>query len=425
MNADIPVIPVLVIGKEMDGLNSSRLEQLVYKFKGRYGFAPYGPMMEEPDVLDAVEKIRRRGSRLILVDVLQGGSARAVTLAAVKSGIPSAIWCHDEKHSLASSSIAAGVLKQLGLPYVLLHGKETDVEKGLDSATKAACALKALSDARIGQLGPLHHNLINSTVDPNVLLERFGTWVVPLSVSALEKDVGEVDTARVEKEIEWLKTGYAVETDGGILRKAVAFRLALKDLAAEKRLDAVAVDCWNEVIPMLGINPCLEFAYNDFIIGCEGDIILALAMLAGKAMSGMPGYCGDLYSLDEATGVASLMHCTGCSRLHGGEGRIEISCRQPPNSIGLESGIVALKPHLARGPGVLVLLHGRNLEYLHLRDCEIVRSDFSNQMQVFVKIEGDIADFGSEVAGNHYAVFSGDLSGAWKTWALWSGITVH
>jgi L-fucose isomerase-like protein len=418
-------IPVLVIGKRMDDLNQRRLEWLIRELGGRFDFPVFGPVYEEPDVLDSIAQIKSPDIPCLVIDVLQGGSARAITLAAIKSGLPSLIWCHDEKHSLASSAIAAGALRQQAHPCVLLHGETETSKTELVAASAAACAIQTLAQARIGQLGPLHFNLIHAAVNPVVLMRRFGSWVVPLSVAALKRGIRKIDACRLEKEIDDLAEKYTLNIDRSVLRKAMAFRLALKEITGEKRLDAVASDCWNEILPETGTNPCLGFAYDDFMISCEGDLVLAVALIAGRAIHGKPGYCGDLFSLDEATGILSLMHCSGCSALHGGDDPVVITDQQPPNVVDSADRLAVLQPRMLQEAGTLLLLHGENLEFLHLRRCEIVSPDFSSQMRVFVKIEDDIEEFRQEAAGNHYVVFPGDCTEAWKTWAKWSGLTVH
>jgi len=418
-------IPLLLVGKEARKTDMERIhifESLLHS--GLY-FERFGPVLDEADILDTVNKITASSPALLFIDALQGGSARAMVLAAIKARVPVAIWCHDDKHSLASSSIASGALNQLNHPYVLIHGEPEQVGREFETALRAAAAVKRLKNARIGQLGPLHYNLVNAQINPLSITSRFGSWVVPISIAALKKQVTDISEDEIEKKLDELKEKHIVEAGDDLLKRALALRLALRNIALKNRLDAVAADCWNEIVPDIGINPCLEFVYNEYTIACEGDLTLALTMLAGEEICDMPGYCGDLYSLDESNGIASLMHCTGCSKLHGGEGPMKITVQQSPNTIVPGRELAVLQPELAPGPGVILILHGMSMENLHLRKCKIIRTDFTNQMRLIIKIEGDNSNFRKEAAGNHYTVFPGECYEAWKLWARWNGVNIH
>jgi L-fucose isomerase-like protein len=417
--------PMMILGRNENTQDLDRSHELETRLLGKINFDRYGPDNEETDILDAVKKIASADPAALLIDVLQGGTARGIVLAALKSKVPAVIWCHDERHSLASSSVAAGALDQLGKPYILVHGGCAKAAKEIETAVKAANAVKKLRNSRIGRLGQPHFNLINSSADPLKITSRFGAWTVPLSISELKLQTGAVSDEKINTDLIYLKNNFCTEADETVMRKAAAFRSALKETAAVNRLDAVAVDCWNEIMPGFGINPCLEFVFNEFIIACEGDMALAVMMLAGEEISGGAGYCGDLYSVSEDNGTAVLMHCSGSCRLHKGRDRLKITAKKPPDTVKTGGAVVASRPELAEEMGTLILLHGAELEKLHLRKCRIMRTDMGDQMKVIIRIEGDIKTFVKESAGNHYVVFPGDCTEEWKLWAQWSKVEVH
>lgn len=383
------------------------------------------PVFTEVGVLDAVEGMRAAMPDAVLLPALHGGSARSLVLAARKARVPALLWCHDESHSLASSCLAMEALRQLGHPCALIHGSGADAGRELASAAAAAAALRALSEARIGQIGPVHPNLVSCQVNPLVIQKTFGCWVVPFALAELRRRIAGLDARRISDAAAELRARCAVSAEPAQLGRALAIHLALEELSREHRLDAFAVDCWNEIVGDFGASPCLGFAYEGYRIACEGDLALAVTLLAGEAIGGGPGYAGDLLSLDERTGLAVSMHCGGSAGLHSTAAPMAIASQSPPGAVQAEGSVLSCRPVLPPGKATAVLLHGRDLDQVHLRGCQIVETRFTDQMRVQFRIEGDLAGFRAEAAGNHYVIFPGDRVAAWARLASWLGLKAH
>ena len=416
-----PHIVCLPIGREWNAAIRQRFDALLDEAEREFRLDCLEPAFDEPAVLDRVAQLKGIRPCLVLLAALHGGSARQLVLAATKSGIPTAIWCHDDSHSLASSALAMESLRQLLHPCVLLHA---DCCEELTSAVEAAAAVQRLCDARIGRLGTAHFNLISADVNPLLLLRRFGAWLVPLSLAGIQTRVEHVGQGAVEAVASALRERFTVDAAAAVLERAARLHIALQETANEQRLDAIAFDCWQEIVPGLKVSPCLGYASDDYVIACEGDLAAAVTLLAGEAICGGPGYLGDLYALDEGADTAVIMHCAGCAGLHSVAEPMHIVRQMPPGASGVIGDVVACHPVLPRGPGTLVLLHGEDLSRLHLRRCEIIGTEFSDQMLVHIRIDGDTAAFRRELAGNHYAVFPDDCSASWRQWAEWAGVTV-
>ncbi len=76
----------------------------------------------------------------------------------------------------------------------------------------------------------------------------------------------------------------------------VRMGVVLDDLAAEHRLDALAVRCWVEMQQQLGVSPCVllsEMNNRGLPTACEVDIGNAVAMRALALASGGPATCLD------------------------------------------------------------------------------------------------------------------------------------
>lgn len=424
METDIR-IACIPVGNAWPANAQSLFRTLTETLPDRIKLFLHTPLIREPDILRQLEKARESDPALLLLPALHGDSARSLTLAGSRLPVPAAIWCYNQNHSLASSSLAAAALDQLGHPRTLINGESPSAAAELQAAAEAAAARNCLSKARIGRLGPLHFNLISSEVRPLTLYGRLGTWVVPLSIASVKARMKRIQTKKIEEMLDSFRRNYTLNADEEVLRRAMKLHAALKEIAAEEQLDAIAIDCWNEVLPEFHVSPCLGFAEDSYRIACEGDLSLAAALIAGEAICGKPGYTGDFYSFNEEAGEAVLVHCGGCAALHSGSEKMEISVQPPPKTVDQGGAVLSCRPLLRPGIGTLVLLHGGELDRLKLCSCEIAGTELRNQMQLKVRIRGNYREFRQESSGNHYVVFPGDHQESWKLWALWSRIRVH
>jgi L-fucose isomerase-like protein len=422
--SSIPLV-CLPIGRGWTPEVRGQFDELTTRLPQRIRIEAMDPVATETDILDLVGRIRAGNPAAILLPALHGGSARALLLAARKAGVPAIVWCHDERYSLASSFLAMEAIRQLDHPCALVHGSDPAASAELAAAAAAAGALWALAGARIGQVGPLHPNLVPCEANPLVIQKRFGSWVVPLPIAEVRRRAAAVERGRLEAAVTELRHRYTVHADPDSLERAVALHLALKELADLHRLTAMAVDCWSEMLPDFGVAPCLGFAFDSYRIACERDLALALTLIAGEALSGGPGYAGDLYSLSESNGMAVSTHCSACAALHSRPEPMTLVSEAPPPTVSGQGVVLSCHPILPRGKATMVMIHGFELDNVHLRACEIVETEFPQQMRVHIRIDGDLASFRAQAAGNHYVVFPGDSTAAWRTLAQWLHLAMH
>jgi L-fucose isomerase-like protein len=418
-------ISCLPIGRAWTAPVREQVEGMCARLPGRMRVQMSEPVLTEVDVLERIELIRRERPDALLLAALHGGSARALVLAARKTGVPAVLWCHDEKHSLASACLAMESLRQLGHPCVLIHGCGVEASQDLAAASAAACALRTLSEARIGQVGPLHPNLVSCSANPVVIQKGFGAWTVPIAIAEVRRRCAGLDPRKVDECAGILRQRFRIEADDGPLRKAVALHLTLDEISREQRLDILAVNCWSEILPGFGVAPCMGFAFDDYRIACEGDLLLALALLAGEAISGGPGYAGDLYAFDESSGCATSVHCGACAALHSTEDQVSIVSRAPPDTVEGDGAVISVRPVLPAGDAIVVMFHGANVDQVHIRAAEIIDTTSADHMKVQVRLQGRADLFRSQAAGNHYAIFPGRWAPAWDLLAQWLHVSAH
>jgi L-fucose isomerase-like protein len=219
-----------------------------------------------------------------------------------------------------------------------------------------------------------------------------------------------------------LTAAYTVApADENALATGLHLHLALKRLAQEHRLDAFAAECWTGLPRELGLNPCLGFAEDAYVLACEGDVTLCISLLMVQHLTGSRAYVGDLYDLD-LDGVMTLIHCGAPASLAGDPRAVVLGRSQVALERGYET--ITCRPRLTPGPVTVFRFYGRNCDKLHLAMGELLGSDPSPSLAAHLRLAGSRWDFLKLCAGNHYVVVPGDLRPELDLLASWLGITI-
>ncbi|MFH0962576.1 MAG: hypothetical protein V2A58_01045 [Planctomycetota bacterium] len=381
-----------------------------------------GPALAEGEVLEAVDSLLARKPDGLLILHTRGGSARSAVLAAVRSGLPTILWAVDTEYSLPSAALAAGTLRDLERPAHLVHGEPSDasVRRKLLAALRAAYAAGVLRRTRIGTLGAIHPNLTSVCADPWTILRRLGPWVTPVTIPSVEEALRGISKGRVSSHVRALSiradlSGVSPE----VLRKAAALDIALLDLARRERLDAIAIDCWNTLLPHFGVTPCLLFLHGGAggkskkvrgvgpLLACEGDAVLAASLVLARALAPRGAFAGDVFSLDEASGVLTTRHCGAAAALSA-RGRVAVREGAPPAVSGRTGAVISVRPVIPKGPGTLFLICGRGLDTMHIAQGHIAGTESQESLSLRVGLAGDGGAFCAHLNGNHYLVMPGD-----------------
>jgi L-arabinose isomerase len=240
------------------------------------------------------------------------GSVPVVIWAAHRSGQFDPDFDHG---SITSDGATVGtpmltsVLVRDGRPFELklgpLDDPETVREVGL--ALRAAAAAGRLGRARIGRIGRPLDGYACVDTDDDRLRGATGIELVPIEPSEVRDFYATVSEARVrELELE-VRVNYAVEIEGDELERSLRAALAIDDLVGHHRLDAGAMNCHVPEIRLgkeIGIAPCFGLGRSTTSgvpWTCVGDVLTAVAMLAGKLLGAASQY-HELEAVDYATG---------------------------------------------------------------------------------------------------------------------------
>jgi L-fucose isomerase-like protein len=215
-----------------------------------------------------------------------------------------------------SLSIAAGARDLESRPVSWYFG---DVHSAaftdrLASTLAALRVLKAARGARIGIVGGVAPSFFNMQVHPGQLRRRWDITVVEFPIDALRAAASDVpiDAVRETRRAMVAAAGHA---EAPVSELSARYAEGLRRLAADNRLDAVAVSDWPALQEDPGFHPGAAFSWleeNDgMAIASEGDALGALTQLAVVAVTGRPGCIVDLCAPRPQTARLLVWHGGG------------------------------------------------------------------------------------------------------------------
>jgi L-fucose isomerase-like protein len=369
-----------------------------------------GPAWSQPEVLDAVSALRSAGMDALVVHVLEGMSAEQQVQAALASAVPTALWALPTNYSFSSAVSAIGALRERDAraELVVADAEPDSVVPRLQQFAWSAHALSRLRGCRIGALGGLFPNLSAAHYHAGILSDALGVQVVriPLAQVKASLESPEFDEASLDRGVLALRRSCDASVEDDLLRRALRFHLAIGAIASAHRLAAVTLDCFTELIPLFGVNPCLGFADPDreYLIACEGDAVIGACMLMLQFLGAGEPWLGDVFSV--RGDILTLVHCGGSSALCG-SGPLRCARQTAPATVGSPTAMAMCVPSLEPGDVTLTRLHGRGCDRLHVARGEVVSCDTQERLSVRIRLS-DPAGFLAAVCGNHYVVSRGD-----------------
>ena len=421
-----PVVNAIPIGEADSDLVRSEVAAITAVFD-RIGadLSVAGPEADEAGACQAVQRLAERNPDLLLLIPLRGLSAPIIEKAAQSSAAPCLIWPVQGRYALPSSALAAGALRDSGIPVELFYAPpglpETIARIGC--LTRAATAFSRIRKSRIGVIGGLFPNLVSCRYDPQTVRSRLGVTLVPISFGDLRELIQSMSRSEeVERALREIAGAYTVRIAGtNALEAGIRLHLALKQAAQEHELDGFATECWTGFPRELGLNPCLGFVEDRYTLACEGDVMLCIGLLIARFLTGESAYAGDLFDLD-MDGTITLAHCGAPASLDREKKEVVLAPSQLASERGFETATV--HPRIAPGPVTLMRYYGRDCDRMHVAFGELTGSESLPSLTVKVRLAGDRWKFLGQCSGNHYIVVGGDIRAELNLLGKWLGITI-
>ncbi len=267
----------------------------------------------------------------IVVSAVNFGDEQGMALTIKESGLKVPILivgCQEEevltpttqrRDSFCGLLSIGEALRQMNLPYSVPEVPicfPTDASfRGTAERFLAVVRVVAgLRGARYGQVGARPDAFWTCRYNEKVL-QSLGVTVVTLDLSeaiaAVQARKTDADVKRVMGDMKATIDCSAVSDD--ILAKIAKFELFLEGFVADRKLDALAIQCWTSIQANLGICSCTTMSRFDdrgIPCACESDIMGTLSMHALQLASAGPSCLADWNNLhNEDPELVNCWHC--------------------------------------------------------------------------------------------------------------------
>jgi L-fucose isomerase-like protein len=285
------------------------------------------PVVDDQTTIAAIDQIRNAGCDTLLVLQPSLGNGQLAFTLMQRWDKPVVLWATPERpegEKVSSCSLVAQHLwaslfrlSQRSFEFVYGNPDDAEVRASLRRSVLVAQVPAELRRTKIGLVGSNAPGFVAMHADPFALNKLLGVQLHTLSLPMFMDRATQIDESRVKEDVRKVKelgwpTKDASETD---LPLNSRFYLAMHDLIAEERLDAIALQCWPELGNMMGQWPYLaqtRLTNEGVINSMEGDVDGALTCLIGKQLGAGVGFITDWLEHDKDTihfwhpGVAPL-----------------------------------------------------------------------------------------------------------------------
>lgn len=337
--------------------------------------------------------------------------------------IPALIWAVPSRYALATSGLASSFLGDRGYRVRLTCHEPGDstVRSEVETVARAARAYHQFRKNKIGIIGKRSPLMISLPYDLELLKRKLGVTTQPISLPTLDKALKSVSQKEIESTVSEFEQRFRVNVSREALSKAVRFQLAVRKIVAQNKLDGIALECWTNLFPKYGVNPCLGHL-DDLAVGCEGDVVSLTGSLILKSINGITPFLTDILGVDQRDNSVTLAHCAAPISLAKDPNGVEIGER--PDQV--RKGKTAfVHVEFRNGPVTLVRFYGERFDKIHMTFGDLLStSDYVGSLKMAVASKGNVPNFLKNICGNHYLVTYGDVREELRLFGSWNGFEV-
>jgi len=305
------------------------------------------PIQSDEEAIHAVrELINQQPDALCMLYATYADDTFA-TSAIEQSDLPPIIWGTNQfdSGSIAGAQQVSEILSEMGRYCKLVYGDVTDEETLLEVAasSRVAAARRRLRGSRIGVIGYQRiKGQTQAAFDEIELREKVGCRIVGVSMHLFRTLMEEADKTKCREVWQRVSNGVKrISVNDGQVVDGVSAYLAMKRIVEDNKLDAIAIEDWNEIIgiPNLGLSLLNE---EGIPAGCEADVHATVTLQLLALLTGKPAFHGELLGIlkdEDALLVA-----------HYGAGA---------PSLATSRDLISLEPDRASGKGVSVVYQVR------------------------------------------------------------------
>lgn len=292
-----------------------------------------GLLLEQPDVLKVIEKMKREGVDALFFPHCNFGCEGAVGQVAAALGVPVLLYGpRDEapdgqgmrmRDSQCGLFATGKVLRRHNVTFTYITNTEPSDPvflSGYEKFIRVVHVVKTMKSIRVLQIGPRPDEFLSVMANESELMELFGIEVYPVSLPQLYR---EMDRCRAEESDEVRriddfirKTYRGAGAERSRPRETLAaMKAAIRSLASQYRCNCACIQCWPAMQEDLDIFPCAVnsmLADEGFPVACETDINGAVSAMLIQAAAGntLPHFLADLtVRHPEKENAELLWHC--------------------------------------------------------------------------------------------------------------------
>lgn len=314
-----------------------------------------------------------------------------------KSISPFYLLTSGRSNSLAASMEILSYLRQNNMKGEIIHGSAVYITKRIKLLSQVEDARNTLWGSRLGIIGQPSDWLISSSVDENVVRQRFGVELVNIPMKELLDVISETP--------EPLSEDYSdIDSIRSSLPGANKIYKALKTLVENYQLQGFTLRCF-DLLTAIKNTGCLALAKlnaEGIVAGCEGDVPAMISMMIVRSLLGVSGFQANPSRIDPETGELIFAHCT--IPLNMVE-RFEYDTH-------FESGIgVGIRGFMKEGPVTVFKVSGDKSRHFiaegyltqNLSEPNLCRT----QQKIQLTDKSQISYFLSNPIGNHHIILPG------------------
>lgn len=171
--------------------------------------------------------------------------------------------------------------------------------------------VKAMEIAKIALVGSRAQGFFNLAFDELTSFKSTGAMLEYYQIADMYNQ--EVSDEEAKKYLDEIKGFFNCDdVNEEQIKRVAKLCVSIKKFVDSNHIDALAVRCWPEYAQSYGIAPCAAMsiiAKEKYLLACEGDAMLALSMLACKALDIETPYSADFSQVDFEEDTALLWHC--------------------------------------------------------------------------------------------------------------------
>lgn len=310
-------------------------------------------LYQDKDIPAIIERFTAQKVDAVFFPHCNFGSENRVAQVARALNVPVLLWGPrddaPDSDGLRSRDSQCGmfatgkVLRRHNVPFTYLTNSWLDGEAwkiGFARFLRTANVVKAAKNINILQISTRPEAFCSVICNENELIEKFNVHLYPITLNDV---MLKMEAVKQEQSEDYQNTLSFVRTlsrgcDDGKAIDVAALKVAMKELAAQYRCQAIAIQCWTSLQDMAGIMPCFANAMltdEGIPTVCETDIhgaITAILVRAAGMGKNTPFFADVTVRHPENDNAELLWHCgnfpyslakdkesctVGCSRYHG------------------------------------------------------------------------------------------------------------